>query len=102
MGSRYTKNIPKSVYFWKVGGWWAGPFVHPQKGRDCVEYNLVPVVKEKKSLSQKEFDDLKEWLQSDEGKRIIKENLNKADAVCRIIDSMNDIDPKILREPFNI
>jgi hypothetical protein len=43
MGNRYTKSIPKSVYFWKCSGWWAGPFVKPQKGRECVEYRLEPV-----------------------------------------------------------
>lgn len=103
MGSRYTKSIPKSVYFCKEGGWWAGPFVHPQKGRECVEYKLVPVTPIiKKGLTQKELDDLRNWLLSDEGRKIIKESQKKADAVCKIIDSMNDIDPKILREPFNI
>ena len=102
MGSRYTKSIPNSVYFWKCGGWWAGPFVKPQKGRPCVEYNLVPVTPVKKGLTQKELDDLRNWLQSDEGKKVIKDSLDKADAVSRIIDSMNNIDPKILNEPFNI
>jgi hypothetical protein len=102
MGTRYTKNIPKSVYFWKSGGYWAGPFVHPQKGRPCVEYNLVPVTPIKKGLTQKELDDLRDWLQSDEGKQTMKEALEKADETCKIIDSMRDIDPKKLREPFNI
>jgi len=53
-------------------------------------------------ITQEELDRLAEWLKSDEGRKIIKEAQNKADAVCRIIDSMNDIDPKILKEPFNI
>jgi hypothetical protein len=45
---------------------------------------------------------LAEWLQSDEGKKAIKNGQEKADAVCKIIDKMNDIDPKILKDPFTI
>jgi hypothetical protein len=45
---------------------------------------------------------LAEWLQSDEGKKAIKDGLEKADAACKIIDKMNDIDPKILKDPFTI
>ena len=45
MRNKYTKGIPKSVYFYKlVNGWWAGPFIKPQKGRECVEYRLEPVL----------------------------------------------------------
>ena len=48
MRNKYTKGIPKSVYFYKlVNGWWAGPFIKPQKGRECVEYRLEPVNNEK-------------------------------------------------------
>lgn len=112
MGSRYTKNIPKSVYFCKEGAWWAGPFVHPQKGRTCVEYKLVPVnqpvtespipVITSKPVSQEELDKLAEWLKSDEGKKKIKESQEKAEQFNKLIDKMFDIDPKILREPFTI
>ena len=137
MAARYTKSIPDSVYFYSVGnGWWAGPFVKPQRGRECVEYRLERVNKpitsgnfspetntaiialnikgeklkkkiaemegKRPMLTQEELDRLTKWLQSDEGRRKIRESQDKADAVCRIIDSMNEIDPKILTEPFNI
>jgi hypothetical protein len=47
MRTKYTKGIPKSVYFYKLSdGWWAGPFVKPQKGHECVEYHLVPINEE--------------------------------------------------------
>jgi len=112
MGTRYTKSIPKSVYFWKSGGYWAGPFVHPQKGRQCVEYKLVPVdqpvtesllpVITTKPITQEELDGLAVWLKSDEGKQKMKEAQEKADKFCEELDKMFDIDPKLLREPFNI
>jgi uncharacterized protein (DUF1330 family) len=72
------------------------------------------VVKEKKklhylkvnnpqsSISDEELQKLKAWLISEEGKRIIREAQEKADADCKIIDKLNDIDPKKLREPFTI
>lgn len=70
MGSRYTKSIPNSVYFWKCGGWWAGPFVKPQKGRPCVEYNLVPVTPVKKVLPRKNLTILETGFSQMKAKRL--------------------------------
>jgi hypothetical protein len=112
MGSRYTKSIPKSVYFCKEGAWWAGPFVHPQKGRQCVEYKLVPVnqpvtespipVITNKPVSQEELDRLAEWLKSNEGEQKIKEAQKMAQKFSEELNKMFDVDPKLLTEPFNI
>ncbi len=134
MGTRYTKSIPKSVYFCKEGAWWAGPFVHPQKGRTNEEYKLIPaketaenmssfspeltrkinelleqgeklkkmVETPRPSVSQEELDKLAAWLDSDEGKRVMKEAINKANEVCDTLERAFDVDPKLLREPFNI
>jgi uncharacterized protein YnzC (UPF0291/DUF896 family) len=53
-------------------------------------------------ISDEELQRLAEWLKSDEGREKIREALKKADETCKIIDSMRDIDPKKLREPFTI
>lgn len=45
---------------------------------------------------------LAEWLKSAEGKLKIKEAQEQAEKDSKIIDKLRDIDPKILREPFNI
>ena len=100
MGTRYTKSIPKSVYFWKCGAWWSGPFVKPQKGRECVEYKLVPVnqpvvelpipVITRQSVSQEELDKLAEWLKSDEGKQKLKEAQEMAEKFSNELDKMFD------------
>jgi hypothetical protein len=63
---------------------------------------MKKIPKNKKIITDKQLDELAAWLQSDEGRKKIKESQDKAHAVCKIIESMNDIDPKILREPFNI
>lgn len=73
----------------------------------CNGMGLIPTPTKKKRKSTFRFsnDELKrlsDWLKSDEGRKIIRESQDKADAVCKIIDKMNDIDPKILREPFTI
>ena len=51
-------------------------------------------------ISDEELQRLADWLKSDEGRKKIRESQEDADKVCKIIDSMNDIDPKILRTPF--
>ena len=48
MGSRYCKEIPEFIYFVKEGDWMVGPFVRPQRGRDCLKFKLVPVVDNEK------------------------------------------------------
>jgi hypothetical protein len=53
-------------------------------------------------LTDKKLKKLRDWLQSDEGKQILKEALIKADETCDIINKMNDIDIETLRTPFNI
>lgn len=53
-------------------------------------------------ISDEELQRLAEWLKSDEGREKIREALKKADETNKIIDSMRDIDPKKLREPFTI
>jgi hypothetical protein len=57
-------------------------------------------------MNDKDFDEqleqLATWLRSEEGKRIIRESQVKVSEAEKIIDKMNDIDPKILREPFTI
>ena len=63
---------------------------------------MKKIPKNRKVITDKELDELAAWLQSDEGRKKIRESLDKADAVCKIIESMNDIDPKTWREPFNI
>ena len=52
-----------------------------------------------KTFTDEELQALADWLKSDEGKAKIKEAQEKSDDV---IDKLRDIDPKILREPFNI
>jgi hypothetical protein len=63
---------------------------------------MKKIPKNKKTITDKELDELAAWLKSDEGKKKIRESLKNADAVCKIIEGMNDIDPKIWREPYNI
>lgn len=53
-------------------------------------------------ITDEELQRLDEWLKSDEGRDKIREALKKADETNKIIDSMNDIDPKILNTPYNI
>lgn len=55
-----------------------------------------------KKLSDDELQRLSDWLISDAGKKIIRESQDKADAVCKIIEEMNKIDPKILNQPYTI
>ena len=50
-------------------------------------------------FTDEELANLKKWLESEEGKRKMREGQEAAD---KIIDKLNDIDPKILREPFDI
>ena len=56
----------------------------------------------KSNITDEELNELAEWLRSDEGKRIIRESLEKADIVCKLIEDMGKIDPKLWKEPFNI
>jgi hypothetical protein len=63
---------------------------------------MKKIPKNKKIITDKELDEIAAWLQSPEGRKKIRESQDKADAVCKIIESMNDIDPKTWREPFNI
>ena len=53
---------------------------------------MKKIPKNKKIITDKELDELAAWLQSDEGRKKIRESQDKADAVCKIIESMNDID----------
>jgi hypothetical protein len=104
MGSRFTKKIPESVYFCKEGGWWAGPFVHPQRGRDCVEYRLVPVNKEKEKISafSPELNE-KANLLIEKGENLKKEvtdlqhNVNNTDMTVLIDRAYSDINTIIKR-----
>ena len=50
-------------------------------------------------FTDEELLKLKEWLQSEEGKRKMREGQEAAD---KIIDKLRDIDYDKLREPFNI
>ena len=52
-----------------------------------------------KPFTDEELDNLKKWLQSEEGKKKIIEYQETDD---KIIDKLRDIDPKILSEPFDI
>ena len=45
MGSRFTTKKPEYVYYWGSGKYLNGPYVNPQKGRDCVKYKLTEVEK---------------------------------------------------------
>ena len=81
MGNRYTKSIPKSVYFWKCSGWWAGPFVKPHKDYNCVEYRLVPVNEENITGNF-----------SPETENAIKALNNKGKALMKQIEDFNKID----------
>jgi hypothetical protein len=56
----------------------------------------------KKPISDEELQRLADWLKSDEGRKKIRESQETADEVCKIIDSMNDINPEILTTPFDI
>lgn len=51
-------------------------------------------------ITDEELQKIADWLKSDEGKKAMKESQNKADAASKIIDKMNDIDPKWLTEPY--
>ena len=75
----------------------------PDESSKCTTCNgkgLVPTPQEK--LTDKDLQKLADWLKSDEGRKIIKESQDKVDAIERIINKMNDIDPKILKDPFTI
>jgi hypothetical protein len=52
------------------------------------------------SISDEELDKLAKWLKSDEGREKIRKSQETADEVCKIIDSMNDIDRETLTTPF--
>lgn len=54
------------------------------------------------NMIEEDLKRLAEWLRSDEGKRILEESQNEAEETNMIIDSMTKIDPKILKEPFDI
>jgi hypothetical protein len=68
----------------------------------CDGKGLLPPKPTKKELWDEQLKKLADWLKSDEGKKIIKESLAKTSELEKIIDSMNDIDPKILTDPFTI
>ena len=53
-------------------------------------------------FTQEELDGISAWLQSDEGKQKMKEGQENAEKFCDELNKNNQIDPKILREPFNI
>lgn len=56
----------------------------------------------KSDITDEELNKLAEWLRSDEGRKKIRENQEKADIILKLIEDMGNIDPKIWREPFNI
>lgn len=41
--TRFAKGQPEFVYFWGEGEWVNGPYVNPQRGRECRKYKLVEV-----------------------------------------------------------
>lgn len=49
-----------------------------------------------------ELQKLRDWLRSEEGRQAIIKSQEEAEETCKIIDKMRDIDPKLLREPFDI
>lgn len=55
-----------------------------------------------RTVSDEELSKLKKWLESEGGKRTIRDCQEKAEETCKIIDELREIDPDKLREPFNI
>jgi hypothetical protein len=51
---KYVKKIPEFVYLIKEGDWFAGPFVHPQKGRQNRKFKLVEITEEEPEEKKKE------------------------------------------------
>lgn len=43
MAGRYTKQIPKYIYFVGDGEWIEGPYVNPKKGRTNRKFLLTEV-----------------------------------------------------------
>jgi hypothetical protein len=85
MRVRYIKKkkIPESVYFYEADkGWWAGPFIKPQKDYNCVEYRLVPVNKEEKITAFSPELNEKANLLIEKGEKLKKE----------VIDLVNNTD----------
>ena len=54
----------------------------------------------KNPISDEELLRLADWLKSDEGREKIRKSQEDAENVCKIIDSMNDINQKTLTTPF--
>lgn len=52
---KYTKSIPEFVYLVAEGGWFAGPFVHPQKGRTNRKFKLVEVEIPEKEIKEEKL-----------------------------------------------
>ncbi len=53
---------------------------------------------DEKSLAQV----VKEWLETDEGKKAIKESIKRSDEMIARLNKLREIDPKRLQEPFTI
>ena len=58
--------------------------------------------KKKKAFTDEELDKVGVWLKSPEGKKALKDAQESTCEVEKMIEDMKKIDPKLLKEPFNI
>ena len=58
--------------------------------------------KKKRAFTDEKLDKIRVWLKSPEGIKAIKDAQGDTSEVEKIIEDMKKIDPKLLREPFNI
>jgi hypothetical protein len=49
---KYVKRIPEFIYLIAEGGWFAGPFVHPQKGRQNRKFKLIEVTENEETKKE--------------------------------------------------
>jgi hypothetical protein len=58
--------------------------------------------KKKRVFTDEELDKVGVWLKSPEGRLALRNSQENCSEVEKIIEDMKKIDPKLLREPFNI
>lgn len=82
-----------------------GDYIYSFHGDGLLVFQNCPPNKyqEKKlPINQEELDKIAVWLKSPEGRLALKNSQENCSEIEKIIEKMGDIDPKILREPFNI
>jgi len=68
------------------------------------QYDNLPLASRPalRPFTREELDGIAVWLQSDEGKKKMKEGQEEAERIIKQFEKDMEIDPETLREPFNI